>query len=33
MTVDVAVVLWPVLMVVSALVPVVFGIREYRRSR
>ena len=28
-----AVVGWPLLMVLSALIPVVLGLREYRRSR
>lgn len=33
MTIDVAVVIWPVLMVLSALIPVLLGLRDYRRSR
>ena len=33
MTQDVAFVAWPLLMVLSALVPVLLGLRQYRRSR
>lgn len=30
---NLALVVWPLLMVLSALVPVVLGLREYRRTR
>jgi|GEM_PF-6576482 len=33
MTTDAVVVVWPLLMVCAALVPVLLGLREYRRSR
>lgn len=33
MTIEAAVVVWPILMIASALVPVLLGLREYRRSR
>ncbi len=33
MTQNLALIVWPVLMVVSAIIPVVMGLREYRRSR
>lgn len=33
MTVQVAMFAWPLLMVVTALLPVIMGIRAYRRSR
>ncbi len=31
MSIDLAVVVWPLLMLMSALIPVLIGIREYRR--
>jgi len=33
MTQNLAFVIWPLLMVVSAIIPVLLGLREYRRSR
>lgn len=33
MVVDAAVLVWPILMIVSALIPVLVGLHEYRRSR
>jgi hypothetical protein len=33
MTQDLALIVWPLLMVVSAIIPVILGLREYRRSR
>jgi hypothetical protein len=33
MQIDMALLVWPVLMVLSALVPVVLGLRNYYRSR
>jgi hypothetical protein len=33
MAIDAAVLVWPALMVLSALVPVLLGLRDYRRSR
>jgi hypothetical protein len=33
MSIDVALVIWPLLMVSSALIPVILGLRDYRRSR
>jgi hypothetical protein len=33
MTIDVALILWPLLMVCSALIPVLLGLRDYKRSR
>jgi hypothetical protein len=33
MTTNVAVMIWPLLMILSALIPVLIGLREYRRSR
>jgi hypothetical protein len=33
MEIDMALLVWPVLMVLSALVPVVLGLRNYYRSR
>lgn len=33
MSIDAAMVVWPLLMILSALVPVLLGIRDYRRSR
>ncbi len=31
MSIDLAVIVWPLLMLMSALIPVLIGIREYRR--
>jgi hypothetical protein len=33
MSIDAATIVWPLLMIVSALIPVLLGLRDYRRSR
>lgn len=33
MSTDAAIIVWPVLMILSALIPVLLGLRDYRRSR
>ena len=33
MTQNLALILWPLLMVASAIIPVLMGLREYRRTR
>jgi hypothetical protein len=33
MAFEASVMVWPTLMIASALVPVLFGLREYRRTR